>query len=160
MTGTDKDHADVVIFPPLLLALMFGLGILLEWLLPITFLAPVYESKFQTGFSAILTLIGIAIAMLGVQELRKNGTHVEPYKPSKLIVSSGIYGLTRNPIYLGMVVFFFGVNMFWNLEWGVLLTLVVFLVLHYGVIKREEAYLEKKFGEPYAAYRRQARRWL
>ena len=132
----------------------------MEWLLPIVFLAPVYESKFQTGFSAILTLIGIAIAMLGVQELRKNGTHVEPYKPSKLIVSSGIYGLTRNPIYLGMVVFFFGVNMFWNLEWGVLLTLVVFLVLHYGVIKREEAYLEKKFGEPYAAYRRQARRWL
>ena len=160
MTGTDKDHANVVIFPPLLLALMFGLGILLEWLFPIVFLAPVYESRFQTGFSAILTLIGIAIAMLGVQELRKNGTHVEPHKPSKLIVSSGIYGLTRNPIYLGMVIFFFGVNMFWNLEWGVLLTLVVFLVLHYGVIKREEAYLEKKFGEPYTAYRRQARRWL
>lgn len=160
MTGSDKDHADVVIYPLLLLALMFGLGILLEWLFPIVFLAPVYESKFQTGFSAIITLIGVAIAILGLLELRKNDANVDPHKPSTLIVSSGIFGLTRNPIYVGMIFCFFGVNMFWNLEWGVLLTVVVFLVLHYGVIKREEVYLEKKFGEPYTDYCQKTRRWL
>lgn len=160
MSEHTRDNPYVVIFPPLLILIGFVLAILLEWLLPITFLAPVFQSKFQTGFSAILALIGISTAILGVMELRKHGTHVEPHKPALFLVNSGIYKLTRNPIYLGMVIFFLSTSIFWNLEWGVVLTVPVFLTLHYGVIKREEAYLESKFGAAYMLFRKNTRRWL
>lgn len=160
MSEHTRDNPNVVIFPPLLLLIGFGFAILLEWLMQITFLAPVFQSKFQTGFSAILALIGLSIALLGVLELRKHGTHVEPNKPALFLVHSGVYKLTRNPIYLGMVVFFLGVSIFWNLEWGVVLTLPVALALHFGVIKREEAYLESKFGAAYMLFRKNTRRWL
>ncbi|MFT6657648.1 methyltransferase [Maritalea sp.] len=160
MSEHTRDNPNVVIFPPLILLIGFGLAILLEWLLPITFLAPVFQSKFQTGFSAILALTGISVAILGVMELRKHGTNVEPHKPALFLVHSGVYALTRNPIYVGMVTFFLGVSVFWNLEWGVILTLPVILTLHYGVIKREEAYLGNKFGAAYLLFRKNTRRWL
>jgi len=160
MSEHTRDNPNVVIFPPLLLLLGFGLAMLLEWLAPISFLAPVFQSKFQTGFSAIMALVGVSTALLGVMELRKHGTHVEPHKPALFLVHSGIYKLTRNPIYLGMVIFFFGVSVFWNLEWGVILTLPVAAALHFGVIKREEAYLANKFGAAYLLFRKETRRWL
>jgi protein-S-isoprenylcysteine O-methyltransferase Ste14 len=105
MDKRSLDHPNVLMFPPLILLLAFVAAILLEWLLPIVFLAPVYQSKFQTGFSAILALVGLSTAILAVRELRRAGTHVEPHKPTSAIVNSGLYRLTRNPIYLGMVLF-------------------------------------------------------
>lgn len=160
MTKPSTDNPNVVIFPPLLVGIGFGLALLMEWLVPITFLAPVFQSKFQTGFSAILTLVGVSTALLGVAELRKHGTHIEPHKPTLFLVHTGVFNLTRNPIYLGMVIFFFGVSVFWNLEWGVMLTIPVALALHHSVIKREEAYLETKFGAAYLLFCKNTRRWL
>lgn len=155
-----RDHPNVIMFPPLILLLAFIAAVLLEWLVPVVFLAPIYHSKFQTGFSAILALSGISIALLAMFELRRAGTHVEPHKPTSAIVNRGLYRLTRNPIYLGMVLFYFGVCVFWNLEWGVILTPIYAAIMHHGVIKREEAYLTDKFGDEYRAYRKDVRRWF
>ncbi len=83
-----------------------------------------------------------------------------PSQPTTTIVDSGPYRLTRNPIYLGMMLGLIGVAIALNSLW-LLLTLVPFaLVIRYGVVAREEAYLERKFGDVYRRYRARIRRWL
>ena len=92
--------------------------------------------------------------------IRKAGTRVETYKPTTAIVVNGPYRFTRNPIYLGMVLGQIGVAVAFDSLW-ILATLVLFyLVIRYGVIAREEAYLERRFDDLYLGYKSRVRRWL
>ena len=76
------------------------------------------------------------------------------------IVTTGIYGFTRNPIYLGFLLIVIGLPLNSGLIWGLLLAPLYILGMNRLVIEHEEAYLEKKFGEPYTSYRSRVRRWL
>ncbi len=88
------------------------------------------------------------------------GSNVPTSQPTMTIVDSGPYRLTRNPIYVGMMLGLIGLAIALNSLW-LLLTLVPFaLVIRYGVVTREEAYLERKFGDVYRRYRARIRRWL
>jgi protein-S-isoprenylcysteine O-methyltransferase Ste14 len=79
--------------------------------------------------------------------------------PTTTIVETGPYHFTRNPIYLGMMLGLTGLAIAFESPW-LLMTLVPFgLVIRYGVIAREEAYLERKFGDVYRRYRGRVRRW-
>jgi len=81
--------------------------------------------------------------------MHRTGQDPNPYKPTPGLLAAGPYRATRNPMYLAMVLACIGVAvLLWNL-WIVLLTPVCALVLHYGVVLPEEAYLERKFGEVY-----------
>jgi protein-S-isoprenylcysteine O-methyltransferase Ste14 len=80
--------------------------------------------------------------------------------PTTTIVQTGPYRFTRNPIYLGMFLGLVGLAIGFDSLW-LLGTLVPFaLVIRYGVVAREEAYLERKFGDVYCHYRARVRRWL
>src|SRR5262249_401305 len=92
--------------------------------------------------------------------IRNAGTQVETYKPTTTIVASGPYRFTRNPIYLGMVLGLIGLAIAFDSLW-ILATLVPFyLVIRYGVVAPEEAYLERKFGDVYLGYKSPVPRWL
>ena len=83
-----------------------------------------------------------------------------PFLPTTTIVESGPYRFTRNPIYLGMFLGLIGLAIAFDDLW-LFMTLVPFaLVIRYGVVAREEAYLERKFGDAYRAYRSRVRRWV
>jgi protein-S-isoprenylcysteine O-methyltransferase Ste14 len=85
---------------------------------------------------------------------------VETNKPTTTIVANGPYGVTRNPIYIGMFLEQTGLAIGFDNLW-ILATLVSFyLVIRYGVIAREEVYLERKFGAVYLGYKSRVRRWL
>jgi protein-S-isoprenylcysteine O-methyltransferase Ste14 len=85
---------------------------------------------------------------------------VETNKPTTTIVANGPYGVTRNPIYIGMFLGQTGLAIGFDNLW-ILATLVPFyLVIRYGVIAREEVYLERKFGAVYLGYKSHVRRWL
>ena len=80
--------------------------------------------------------------------------------PTATIVDTGPYRFTRNPIYLGMMLGLIGEAIAFNSVWP-LVSLVPFaLVIRYGVVAREESYLECKFGDRYGRYRSRVRRWL
>jgi protein-S-isoprenylcysteine O-methyltransferase Ste14 len=80
--------------------------------------------------------------------------------PTTTIVETGPYRFTRNPIYLGMFVGLAGLAIAFDSLW-LLGTLLVFaFAIRYGVVAREEAYLERKFGDAYRHYRARVRRWL
>jgi protein-S-isoprenylcysteine O-methyltransferase Ste14 len=75
-------------------------------------------------------------------------------------VTSGIHGLSRNPIYLGMFFFYAGMGFAARSLWTLILTLPLAIIMHYGVVTSEEAYLERRFGGAYHDYKARVRRWL
>src|SRR5271166_3492442 len=156
MSGT-VDRANVVIQPPVAWALAFIAGLAVGWLYPEPFV-PTAIPRAWVG--AGVFAVGLALAIWAIITIRKAGTRVEANKPTTAIVADGPYRVTRNPIYIGMFLGLTGLAIGFDNFW-VLATLVPFyLVIRYGVISREEAYLERKFGAVYLGYKSRIRRWL
>ena len=76
------------------------------------------------------------------------------------IIQSGPFRISRNPVYLADTLCYVGVAILLNTAWPLLFLPVVLLVMHRGVILREERYLEQKFGDEYNSYKMRVRRWL
>jgi protein-S-isoprenylcysteine O-methyltransferase Ste14 len=151
------DSANAVVRPPIAWGLAFVAGLGADWLYPLRFI-PVSIPGAWLG-SAVFA-VGFALAIWAIVTFRKAGTRVETNKPTKTIVANGPYRFTRNPIYIGMLLGQAGLAVGFDSLW-ILATLVPFyLVIRYGVIAREEAYLESKFGDVYLSYKSRVRRWL
>ncbi len=109
---------------------------------------------------AAVLAIAFAIAAWAVITMRRAGTRFETHQPTTRIVSAGPYRFTRNPIYVGMFLALIGLAIAFDNLW-LLATLVPFyLVIRYGVVAREEAYLARKFGSAYLDYKASVRRWV
>jgi protein-S-isoprenylcysteine O-methyltransferase Ste14 len=107
-----------------------------------------------------VTTFALALFAWAISTMTRAGSNVPTRLPTTTIVETGPYRFTRNPIYLGMVLGLIGLAIAFNSLW-LLMALVPFaLVIRYGVITREEAYLERKFGDVYRRYRARVRRWL
>jgi protein-S-isoprenylcysteine O-methyltransferase Ste14 len=156
MTGT-ADTAQVVVRPPLAWALAVLAGLALHWLMPLPFMPPAVSARWTGGvvFAAALALFAWAIVTI-----TRAGSNVPTNTPTTAIVDTGPYRFTRNPIYLAMFGGLVGLAMAFDSLW-LLAALVIFaLVIRFGVVAREEAYLERKFGDVYRQYRSRVRRWL
>jgi len=155
----ESDCADVVIKPPLLFLAALGLGYLLSRYVPI---GPGLAKPNALGLTVglIFIALGFALAIRSVQMFRRAGTHVVPGEPATALVMTGPYRFTRNPIYIGFVLVYFGLSIVLTSMWILLLLLPVLVVLQRGVVRREEAYLERRFGEAYNAYAKRVPRWL
>ena len=154
--GEHKDHADVKIHPPVLLLMHIAIAYLGKWFIPVSFAVPNVLRNF--GFA--LVVLGFLLGVAAFVEFRKARTTVDPHGSASSIVTSGIYRFTRNPIYLGFALMLIGLPLNSGTYWGVVLLPVFVYLMNRLVIEREQAYLEKKFGEQYAAYRSRVRRWL
>ncbi len=105
-------------------------------------------------------VVALALFAWAIATIMRAGSNVPTNRPTISIVDTGPYRFTRNPIYLGMMLALVGLAIAFDSLWP-LVTLVPFaLVIRYGVVAREEAYLERKFGEVYRRYRARVRRWL
>ncbi len=117
-----------------------------------------------SGFASVgaWAVIGAAVTVLvtaWVQFFRAR-TSVLHNQPSSHIIRDGIFRFSRNPIYVSALLLQLGIALLMNNLWIVLLVPVTKLVLDRYVIAREEAYLERAFGDVYASYKRDVRRWL
>jgi protein-S-isoprenylcysteine O-methyltransferase Ste14 len=83
-----------------------------------------------------------------------------PGEPATALVTAGPYRFTRNPVYIGFVLVYFGLSIVLTSVWVLLLLAPVLVILQRGVVKPEEAYLERKFGDAYRAYEARVPRWL
>lgn len=88
------------------------------------------------------------------------GTNVNPAKPATALVTTGPFRLSRNPLYVSLTLLYVGIALLFNAVMPWLLLPGVLWVVQYGVIKREEAYLEGRFGQAYLDYAAKVRRWL
>ena len=148
----DQDSPGVSFPPPFVFigTLLVGLAIdRFSWL-PIRF--PLGEMVERgVGWLAIVAGAGIILTAMGL--FRKAGTRPEPWKPTTGIVTDGVYGWTRNPMYLGMALIYAGIALLFDSVIALALLVPAVLVIQRQVIEREEAYLEGKFGEPYRSYK-------
>jgi protein-S-isoprenylcysteine O-methyltransferase Ste14 len=154
--GEKADNPGVVAPPPLIFAGGLGAGLLVNRLRPTPFL-PRALSKVS-GWP--LVVFGCLLGLWGFGEMRRAGTNVDPYHPTTAIVEAGPYRYTRNPLYVGMALIYSGVAARANALPAALLLPAVLHLVDRGVVRREERYLEGKFGEEYLRYKGRVRRWI
>jgi protein-S-isoprenylcysteine O-methyltransferase Ste14 len=144
--------AGVLAPPPLLALAAVLLGLALDWLLPAYVLTVLLDLTERIAIGVILFGAAAALAIPAIVRFRAAGTHVEPWKPSTVLVTAGVFGWLRNPMYVGIILGVSGLAMVLASDWMLVMTVLLALVLHFGVVKREERYLSAKFGEPYRRY--------
>ena len=156
MSEETVDNPGVIAFPPALFAGTLAIGLLLHFIFPVTFLP-----RLLAIASGVIVLIGAAlIAVSAFRAMRHAQTAVNPSLPTTAIVSDGAFGFSRNPIYLSLTMLYVGIALLFNALWALLLLLPLVVVVQIGVIKREEHYLEQKFGDEYLRYKARVRRWV
>ena len=156
MTEERPDHADVIGPPPLLYTAALVIGAGLEWFWP----TAIGLGWLPLALGAILILAGLAIALWGALALRRAGTAIPPNRPTTELVTDGPFRWSRNPLYLALTLIYAGVGLIADDLWILVLLVPLLLLLHWGVVVREERYLEAKFGEAYRRYKQRVRRWL
>jgi protein-S-isoprenylcysteine O-methyltransferase Ste14 len=154
-TGT----AGVVARPPLLFLIAVLVGLSCDRLLPWPFAVPGTDWVHWT-IGGAMVLIGLALMAAAIRNFLRSATPVPTNKPTLVLVTTGIHGRTRNPIYLGMFLIYGGIGVAVASPWILVLTLPLAVTIRYGVIAREEAYLERRFGDAYRHYKARVRRWL
>jgi len=152
----ETDNPNVIAPPPLIFLSGLLVGGFVSWFFPIEFLPSVFSTVAGVSFA----LAGFGIIAAAFVKMRRARTNVEPWKPTTAIIADGIYGISRNPIYLGMISIYLGVSCLFNSFWFLPPIILVLITMHYGVIRREEKYLERKFGGEYLNYKNSVRRWI
>jgi protein-S-isoprenylcysteine O-methyltransferase Ste14 len=150
---TDVRNTAGVIAPPPLIALgAVILGVLLDWLMPAYVLSALLTRNGRIIISVLLIAAGAALAVMGRGTFVRLGTHVNPYKPSSVLVTTGVFAYVRNPMYVGLACLVAGVGVALASDWTLVALVAAALLIHFGVVKREELYLEAKFGDAYRKY--------
>jgi protein-S-isoprenylcysteine O-methyltransferase Ste14 len=151
------DTAHVIIRPPIAWALAVLAGLALDWLVQLPFV-PVMLPAGWLG--ATVFALALALAVWAIVTMTRAGSSVPTNLPTATIVETGPYRVTRNPIYLGMFLGLAGLAIAFDSLWLLAALAAFALVIRYGVVAREEAYLERRFGDVYRPYRARVRRWL
>lgn len=158
--GADKDAAAVLIFPPAIpvLTVIAGAMLMRQWPIGADLMLQSPLRKWIGG--AIILGAFYFLGFRAVAAMRRTGQTENPYKTTTEIVQIGPFGVTRNPMYLQMVLICIGFGVSLANVWILLLTPLCALALHYLVILPEETYLEDKFGAAYTDYKQRVRRWI
>jgi protein-S-isoprenylcysteine O-methyltransferase Ste14 len=146
----ESDRPGVIAPPPAIFAIPFLIGFLCRDLLP---------RVGSTVIGIVLAIIGLAIGVWALFTMLRAGTSPDPYKPVTALVTGGPYRFSRNPMYVAMVLLYAAAALLFRIIPALILLPVALLLVEFGVIRREERYLEAKFGDRYREYRSHVRRW-
>ena len=153
------DNAGVIAPPPLIGLATLVLGFLADWLFPMTILRDALNWPARIAIGAVLFVVGGIAVLAAKRAFGRAGTNVPPWEPTLALATSGIYERVRNPMYVGAILMLAGIAIGFASEWILMLLIPTALILHYGVVLREERYLEAKFGEDYRAYKARVPRY-
>lgn len=155
-----EDVAGVVAPPPLIYLGFLAAGLGVGYLWPLAIAGDGMPTAARTGLGAALAALGIVIGIAGFRQFRKAGTDVRPDRPTTALVTQGIYRYSRNPLYISQTLVYAGIALAADSLWALAFLVPTLAVVRYGVIAREEAYLERKFGDEYRRFTAEVRRWL
>jgi protein-S-isoprenylcysteine O-methyltransferase Ste14 len=108
----------------------------------------------------VLILLAVTSFALSVREFRRARTPIRTRKPVTVVITTGPYHFSRNPIYLSFTLLQLGLGVWANSAWVVGTLIPTLVLVSYGVIAREERYMAQKFGDEYLRYRASVRRWI
>ena len=156
MREIPQNLTGIRIHPPVLTLLHVIAAFLLGSLLPL----PVQASSWMRLAGAGLVIAGLALALSAVNQFRRAGTTLDPHGGTTLLITTGPYCMSRNPIYIGYVCFLAGFPLIFESYWGLGLSPLLVLLMNRLVIQYEEAYLERLYNQDYLDFKSRVRRWL
>ncbi len=151
-----KDTAGVIAPPPLIYFAFLLIGLGADRLWPVAVLPQV--ARYAAGIGVIA--LSLALVISAFRQFRRHKTSFKPHEPSTALITEGPYRYSRNPMYLALSLLYAGLSIAADNPWTLALLAPLLIVMHYGVIIREERYLERKFGDDYRRYKSSTRRWL
>ncbi len=137
----------------------FVVAIVLQFIIPLS----LPDGLFRLAFFVVgvaLFVIGVEFIILARREFSRRGQPTDPGHPTTGIVTTSVFAVSRNPIYLGAVFSLAGIGLAANLPWMLILLLPGIIACHYVLIVPEEEYLFAKFGDEYRAYAAAVHRWI
>lgn len=137
----------------------FLVAIALQLVMPLSFPGGFLTLVFIPGGAAII-IVGAALVVLARREFARHGQPTDPGFPTNKIVTTGVFSVSRNPLYLGGVCILAGIALAVNLPWVLVLLLPALIVCQCVLIAPEEKYLTAKFGEEYHIYVASVYRWF
>jgi protein-S-isoprenylcysteine O-methyltransferase Ste14 len=157
---TRDDAPGVIARPPRLYLAVLAGGVILDLLWPTAVRPDGVPAGAWYGGAAALIASGVGLIAAAVRAFGRAATPVETYRPTAALVESGVFERSRNPMYVALTLMYLGLAVAANNLWLLGLLLPLLALMRYGVVAREERYLEARFGERYRAYRSRVRRWL
>jgi protein-S-isoprenylcysteine O-methyltransferase Ste14 len=152
-----SDTPGVIAPPPVLFAVVFCAAMALHWVHSLAI--PLLPRGMQWPGVTLMNVSAI-LALWATFSMRRAQTNINPLRPTTSLVTSGPYRFSRNPLSVSLVVLYLGLSLKIDTLWPLLLLLPLLIVFHFGVIQREERYLERKFGDTYRHYRSAVPRWF
>jgi protein-S-isoprenylcysteine O-methyltransferase Ste14 len=137
----------------------FLFAVVLEFIVPVS-LPGWLHSLPLILIGVALIISGIVLIILARKELAKQLQPASPGIPTTRIVTTGVFSISRNPLYLGCVCLLAGAGLAISLPWVLLMLLASFIICHFVLIVPEERYLAAKFGQEYHTYANLVYRWL
>jgi protein-S-isoprenylcysteine O-methyltransferase Ste14 len=156
---SNSEGPNVIVFPPVIIVLTVAMAAGLQWVAPLGLLSGI-DPTCRLVVGGPVLLFGLLPTIAGAITLRRHGTNILPSRPATALITGGIYRWTRNPMYTGGAPVMVGIALIFALDWLPLLMIPSWLTLHYGVVRREEEYLQRKFGDDYKRYRAQVPRYF
>ena len=151
-----RDNPGVIAKPPTIYFLAIVVGIVLQLVSPL----PIKRLAASLWIGIAINVMGLLVMVVAVKEFRKLQTPEDTNLPSTTLVISGPYRYSRNPMYISLTLLLTGTGLALNSWWVLLMFVPLMIIMHAGVISREERYLEQKFGQAYREYKTSVRRWL
>jgi protein-S-isoprenylcysteine O-methyltransferase Ste14 len=152
----ERKKVGMALPPPILLAICLIVGLVVQT----TLIGPIQFSVVRLILGGIVAVLSLGIIISSGRRFRRAGTPVRPVAPTTTIVASGPYKFSRNPMYLGMAGILASGAII-TASYALVLSTVVFIIgVHFGVILREERYLENLHGATYMKYKSAVRRWI
>ena len=144
--------------PPVVFVIVFIIGRVLDNTVPISWPESLQQISFLGGIA--LFAIGSIGSIWAMRCFRSESASLMPNKRSDGLVIAGPYRFSRNPMYVAAFAQYIGISMAFQCVWPLVLMPVIWMILNYGIIAREETYLKEEFGQPYEDYLASVRRWV
>ncbi len=152
----ESETAGVAIPPPLLFTVGLALGLAVSRLR----LAEDRAATFARNLGGASVVAGFAIGGAAFAELKRLDTDPNPFKPATALATGGVFRLSRNPAYVGATSIYIGIAMAVRSLPAFVVLPIVLALLDRLVVRHEESYLERRFGQTYRAYRDRVPRWF
>lgn len=151
-----KATADPIALPPIIYGGFLAAGFVADFLMPVSIL----PDRLQYPLGIAVMLASGAIMPFVLIRFRRDRTSFDARQPTSSIITDGPFRYSRNPSYVALTMLCIGIGILADNVWVLAFTIPAVAVTHYGVILREERYLERQFGEEYLRYKASVRRWL
>ncbi|MDO9084797.1 MAG: isoprenylcysteine carboxylmethyltransferase family protein [Anaerolineaceae bacterium] len=155
----DSAHKNHWVIAEVVFGIPFLLSIALHFVAPMSFPNGI-SRQILMPIGIVLLIPGLCFIILGRREFAQYGQPTDPGHPTSKVVKTGVFAISRNPLYLGSVLVFLSIALIFNILWTIMTLLISIIISHYMLIIPEEQYLATKFGDEYKEYVSSIHRWL